>query len=121
MKHTTLDMLMYRRVKGVPFLSYEQGECLQAFARDWRTMKNNPNGAPAEPPHAAARLADAKERILAAQQRLGPTMFELVSRTAGMDLGLEETEKKMDLPARSAKIVLRVAAEQLLHFKIYSK
>lgn len=123
MNHSPLEMLIYRRVRGKPLLTLEQGECLLAFARDWRLLKSSDMSAAAltrKPAEAGntddlriVRVIDAKDRIVATRDRLGLTMFEVVSRVAGMEVGVEEVEKKLGIPARSAKLVIQIAAEQM--------
>ena len=129
MNHSPLEMLIYRRVRGKSLLTIEQGERMMAFARDWRLLKSSdipasalvrrPAEAPQKDDHRIVRVMDAKDRILATRDRLGPTMFEVVSRVAGMEIGMEQVEKKLEIPARSAKLVMRIAADQMA--SIYQK
>ncbi len=68
---------------------------------------------PAKPNTAEATL-DARARLRAAMEDLGPGLADIALRCCCFLEGLEVTEKKMGWSARSGKIVLRIALQRLV-------
>lgn len=62
---------------------------------------------------AAIRRLDAERSLNAAIHALGPDLAETVLRGVCHEEGMEEIEDRLDFPARSGKIVLRIALRTL--------
>lgn len=62
---------------------------------------------------AATRRLEAEEALAAAIRALGPDMAETVILAVCKEQGMEDIEEKLDYPARSGKIVLRIALNTL--------
>ena len=66
---------------------------------------------------AEARLS-ARTRFLVAIDSVGPELSDVLLRVCCFLEGIGEAERQMDWPARSGKIVLRIALDRLvLHYK----
>ncbi|MCB1331745.1 MAG: helix-turn-helix domain-containing protein [Maritimibacter sp.] len=61
----------------------------------------------------ATRRLEAEEALNAAIRALGPDMAETVILAVCQDLGMEDIEDRLEFPARSGKIVLRIALNML--------
>lgn len=82
-----------------------QADSLVRFVEDWLIANLDPRKNSAE-----------MKRVVEIQKMLGPTIFEFMVRSIGQCNGLEDTEKTCKIPARSGKILLRVASEHLVPF-----
>lgn len=60
-------------------------------------------------------------QVVAIQKALGPEMFDLLHDFLHVGTGLEQLEKNYSWPARSAKVVLVVALQQVQHFDLLTQ
>ncbi len=63
--------------------------------------------------HTATRRLEAEQGLSAAIRALGPDMAETVIMAVCREQGMEDIEDRLDYPARSGKIVLRIALATL--------
>jgi hypothetical protein len=83
--------------------------------RDWDRLVAGGISAGATGPgqSIATRRLDAERSLDAAMHALGPDLAETVLRGVCHEQGMEEIESRLDFPARSGKIVLRIALRTL--------
>lgn len=85
-----------------------------AITRDWERLvvgqvtTSKPSG-----DHAPTRRLEAEQSLAAAIRSLGPDLAETVLLGVCQERGMEEIEQRLDFPARSGKIVLRIALRSL--------
>ncbi|HEV2553816.1 MAG TPA: DUF6456 domain-containing protein [Bosea sp. (in: a-proteobacteria)] len=114
---------------GKPQISDEEFAAGERFRADWtlarlmaRTTMNwdaslapDGRGAGSRGPAAASDSAlAARQRVRQACDRLGPQLSGLVIDVCGFLKGLDAVERERGWPARSAKVVLRLALEALV-------
>jgi len=123
-----LSALARRRdKKGVPFLGdalvqagerlredFELAQMEDGTTQNWdHFLTAGTQTGPGAGGHAAAAPAQARARVHAALQNLGPGLSDVVLRCCCYLEGLETTEKRLGWSARSGKIVLRIALIRL--------
>lgn len=116
-----------RRGDGTPYLapelvaaamrfreSFELAQMGGPITRDWESLlrgrisaRQASNGA------GPTRRLEAERSLAAAIRALGPDLSESVIRAVCHEEGMEEIEDRLDFPARSGKIVLRIALRTL--------
>lgn len=64
----------------------------------------------------AGRRLDAQRRLLGALEFLGPELGDMALMTCCHQQGMEAAEKKLHMPARAGKYVLRIALNMLLRY-----
>ena len=119
--------LARRRDKtGAPYLSKELVDVGQRLRQDFQIAEPEAGvaedwrGALTDAPKfpLAKATMDARARVRAALEDLGPGLADVVLECCCLLEGLEVTEKKMGWSARSGKIVLRIALQRLrLHYE----
>jgi DNA-directed RNA polymerase specialized sigma24 family protein len=117
-----------RRADGEPWLppdlvaaafrfheTYEIARLGGAITHDWERLKvGRINGSgPALPAGRATRRLEAEESLAAAIRALGPDLTETVILSVCHEEGMEEIESRLGYPARSGKLVLRIALRRL--------
>lgn len=85
------------------------------LTRDWEALVAGrvANGAGRRPQGAPTRRLEAEEALSAAIRALGPDLAETVLMGVCQEQGMEDIEKRLAFPARSGKIVLRIALKML--------
>lgn len=84
---------------------------------DWDRLvagRVSSGGTRSAPGGAATRRLEAEEALAAAIRALGPDLAETVILAICREQGMEDVEERLDYPARSGKIVLRIALNTLL-------
>lgn len=129
-----LDWLRRRRGRnGEPMIdeaSYQAGERLRmdimlagllpGVTARWDAMPKT--GGPASPADATDRMVAARQRIRHAFDAVGSDFSDLLMDLCGFLKGLEVIERERQWPARSAKIVVRLALARLAeHYGIEMK
>lgn len=128
-----LNWLAQRKDRaGKPFLGPEQVEAGERLRRDFTSAGMTPcmtqgyDGVPVNSGHSRAFLGlnpaearlSARRRFLLAVDSVGPELSDVLLRVCCFLEGIGEAERQMDWPARSGKIVLRIALDRLvLHYK----
>lgn len=128
-----LNWLAQRKDRaGKPFLGPEQVEAGERLRRDFTSAGMTPrmtpgyDGVPVNTGHSRAFLGmnpaearlSARTRFLVAIDSVGPELSDVLLRVCCFLEGIGEAERQMDWPARSGKIVLRIALDRLvLHYK----
>lgn len=96
--------------------SWEIAQLGGAMTRDWDKLVagrvSSAGGRDASGGGATRRL-EAEQALSAAIRALGPDMAETVILAVCQEQGMEDIEQKLDYPARSGKIVLRIALNTL--------
>ena len=90
---------------------FEAAQLGPAVAQDWRRFL-----APAAstgPDAGAAGSAEARQRVRAALEALGPGLADVALRVCCFLEGIETCEKRMGWAARSGKVVLKIALDRL--------
>jgi len=122
-----LAWLARRKDKGGrPFLDAQQIEAGERFRRDieqaqlrqrvtanWDASASARRGGPATATPLADVALDARRRIARANASVGPDLAGLLTDVCGFLKGLEIVERERGWPARSGKIVLRIALDRL--------
>jgi hypothetical protein len=96
--------------------SWELAQIGGKMTQDWdRLVAGRIGGAHAkvDAGAAATRRLEAEEGLAAAIRALGPDMAETVILAVCQEQGMEDIEDRLDYPARSGKIVLRIALATL--------
>jgi hypothetical protein len=120
---------------GKPFLAREQVEAGERFRRDMeqaqirqRVTANWEASIAASRRGADAGVAvseiamDARKRLARAYEAVGPDLAGLLTDVCGYLKGLETVESERGWPARSGKVVLKIALDRLaLHYGIASE
>lgn len=85
------------------------------LTRDWEALVSGrvANGAGGGPQGAPTRRLEAEQALSAAIRALGPDLAETVLMGVCQEQGMEDIEKRLAFPARSGKIVLRIALKML--------
>ena len=86
------------------------------ITRDWDKLvagRVSSGGARVASGGGATRRLEAEQALNAAIRALGPDMAETVILAVCQDQGMEDVEDRLDFPARSGKIVLRIALHML--------
>lgn len=86
------------------------------LTRDWDRLLAGRvviGGSAAQAGAGATRRLEAEESLAAAIRALGPDLAETVIMGVCQDQGMEDIEGRLDFPARSGKIVLRIALRTL--------
>jgi len=114
-----------RGSEGTPFLAPEEVEAGERLREDFEIAQTGPRvaqdwqaflvpreghgrpGSPAEGPR------DARDRLAAALENLGPGLADVALRACCYLEGLEATERRMGWAARSGKVVLKIALQRL--------
>lgn len=116
-----------RRSDGSPYLSsdlvaaalrfqesYELAQMGETITRDWEGLVTGrvftDRAAQSSGP---TRRLEAEQNLAAAIHALGPDLAESVIRAVCHEEGMEDIEAQLDFPARSGKIVLRIALRAL--------
>lgn len=124
-----LAVLARRRDKdGKPFISrdlvragerlredFELAHLAPNISKDWETMRHDREPCVGAISSKTAPIA-AKQRVQAALETLGEGLADVVLRCCCYLEGMELTEKRMGWPARSGKVVLRIALMRLNAF-----
>ena len=133
-EESPLDWLRRRRDRnGEPMIdetSYQAGERLRTdimlagllpgVTARWDAMPKT--GGPASPGEATDRMVAARQRLRHAFDALGGDFSDLLLDLCGFLKGLEQIERERQWPARSAKIVVRLALARLAeHYGIESE
>lgn len=98
--------------------SWEIAQIGGGLTRDWNRLvagRVSAGGTPG-PGRAGAgatRRLEAEESLSAAIRALGPDLAETVIMAVCQEQGMEDIEQKLDYPARSGKIILRIALNTL--------
>jgi hypothetical protein len=91
---------------------YEQAQLLQRVTARWDAAAAARNGG--EGRVVVSDIAmDARERLSCVCEAVGPDLFGLLADVCGCLQGLETIESRRRWPARSGKVVLRIALERL--------
>jgi hypothetical protein len=108
---------------GAPFLSSAQAQAGARYAQDARLAQLSPRitsswsatgrGALMSGDNVSDVAMAARQRLITAHRALGPELAGLMIDACALHLGLATIEQNRCWPARSAKIVLRVALGQL--------
>lgn len=125
-----LNWLAHRKDRtGKPFLEPDQVEAGERLRRDFTSAGMTPrvtqgyDGVPVNAGrrgiflglnHAEAQLS-ARRRFLSAINSVGPELSDVLLRVCCFLEGIGEAERQLDWPARSGKIVLRIALDRLAH------
>jgi hypothetical protein len=124
-EESPLDWLRRRKGRdGQPMIdeaSYQAGERLRTdimlagllpgVTARWDGMPRS--GAPASPGEATDRMVAARQRLRSAFDAIGGDFSDLLLDLCGFLKGLEQIERERQWPARSAKIVVRLALARL--------
>lgn len=95
--------------------SYEIARMDGWITRDWdRLIAGRLTGTGRAAPAAPTRRLEAETSLAGAIRALGPDLAETVIMSVCQDQGMEAVEAKLDFPARSGKIVLRIALRTLV-------
>lgn len=131
-----LDWLRRRRdADGTPLIDAAAHEAGERLRRDLTVGGMLPSvtarwdgavasGGPAvrDPAAATDAMIAARQRVRQALDRLGPTFADLLVDLCGFLKGLETIERERRWPARSGKVVVRLALEQLArHYGLSSE
>jgi len=95
---------------------YEKALLAPQTTRNWDRMalaRSTQKGAPADGLAPSEAAWDAKKRITQAIKVVGPELSGVLIDVCCEQLGLEDCEKRNDLPKRSGKIILRMGLNQL--------
>jgi DNA-binding Lrp family transcriptional regulator len=93
---------------------FEQAQMGPRVAQNWeRFLTSRDRGSFGAPEGASARSMNARDRVMAALEALGPGLADIVFRVCCFLEGLETAEKRMGWTARSGKVVLRIALQRL--------
>lgn len=88
-----------------------------ALTRDWGALiagrVSSGSGGTGHPSGLATRRLEAEQSLEAAIRALGPELAETVLLGVCQEQGMEDIEKRLAFPARSGKIVLRIALRML--------
>ncbi|MBB3018637.1 hypothetical protein FHR70_001691 [Microvirga lupini] len=132
-EESPLDWLRRRRDRnGAPMIdetAYQAGERLRTdimlagllpgVTARWDAMPKT--GGPASPGEATDRMVAARQRLRHAFDAIGGDFSDLLLDLCGFLKGLEQIERERQWPARSAKIVVRLALARLAeHYGIES-
>lgn len=96
--------------------SWEIAQLGGAMTRDWDKLvagRVSSGGGRGASGGGATRRLEAEQALSAAIRALGPDMAETVILAVCREQGMEDIEQKLDYPARSGKIVLRIALNTL--------
>lgn len=98
--------------------SWEIARIGGGMTRDWEALlcgrvANAAGGAGRHPSGTPTRRLEAEESLAAAIRALGPDLAETVLLGVCEEHGMEDIEKRLTFPARSGKIVLRIALRML--------
>ncbi len=94
--------------------SYEIARMGGSLGTDWEGLVSGRiDGGPAIPGGGSTRRLQAQESLSAAIKALGPDLAETVILGVCHENGMEDIESRLDFPARSCKIVLRIALRSL--------
>jgi hypothetical protein len=133
-EESPLDWLRRRRDRnGEPMIdetSYQAGERLRTdimlagllpgVTARWDAMPKT--GGPASPGEATDRMVAARQRLRHAFDAVGSDFSDLLLDFCGFLKGLEQIERERQWPARSAKVVVRLALGRLAeHYGIESE
>ena len=133
-EESPLDWLRRRRDRnGEPLIdesSYQAGERLRTdimlagllpgVTARWDAMPKT--GGPASPGEATDRMVAARQRLRHAFDAVGGDFSDLLLDLCGFLKGLEQIERERQWPARSAKVVVRLALSRLAeHYGIESQ
>ncbi|WP_246498764.1 DUF6456 domain-containing protein [Microvirga soli] len=133
-EESPLDWLRRRRDRnGGPMIdeaSYQAGERLRTdimlagllpgVTARWDAMPKT--GGPASPGEATDRMVAARQRLRHAFDAVGSDFSDLLLDLCGFLKGLEQIERERQWPARSAKVVVRLALGRLAeHYGIESE
>jgi hypothetical protein len=133
-EESPLDWLRRRRDRnGEPMIdetAYQAGERLRTdimlagllpgVTARWDAMPKT--GGPASPGEATDRMVAARQRLRHAFDAIGGDFSDLLLDLCGFLKGLEQIERERQWPARSAKVVIRLALGRLAeHFGIESE
>ena len=133
-EESPLDWLRRRRDrKGTPMIdetAYQAGERLRTdimlagllpgVTARWDAMPKT--GGPASPGEATDRMVAARQRLRHAFDAIGGDFTDLLLDLCGFLKGLEQIERERHWPARSAKVVIRLALGRLAeHYGIESE
>ncbi|WP_246742478.1 DUF6456 domain-containing protein [Microvirga splendida] len=124
-EESPLDWLRRRRDRnGAPMIdetAYQAGERLRTdimlagllpgVTARWDAMPKT--GGPASPGEATERMVAARQRLRHAFDAIGGDFSDLLLDLCGFLKGLEQIERERQWPARSAKIVVRLALTRL--------
>ncbi|EIM25517.1 DUF6456 domain-containing protein [Microvirga lotononidis] len=124
-EESPLDWLRRRKGRdGEPMIdeaSYQAGERLRTdimlagllpgVTARWDGMPRS--GGPASPGEATERMVAARQRLRSAFDAIGGDFSDLLLDLCGFLKGLEQIERERQWPARSAKIVVRLALTRL--------
>lgn len=122
-----LTALARRRDKGgQPFLAdelvhvgerlredFELGQMGPKVTQNWDSFLTTHDQSHVSPSGPSTAPSDARARVAAALQDLGPGLADVALRCCCFLEGLETTEKRLGWSARSGKIVLRIALTRL--------
>ena len=95
---------------------FERAQCLKGDMGGWDRLKfgtQHKNRHPSARMMITDAMIDAKKRLLAAVETVGPELSAVLFDVCCYQLGLADTEKKNNLPKRSGKVVLRMGLNQL--------
>ena len=83
---------------------------------DWQRPVYVDGGASGQVPDAPAHVLDARRKLQAALDHLGPGLAETALAVCCQDMGLEGIEQNFALPKRSAKLLLKLSLMRLSVF-----
>jgi uncharacterized protein DUF6456 len=117
---------------GTPFLDHFEVEAGERLRRDYTMAGLSPNvtadwmgmlahvdkgqAAPGSQADLPVLMLDARRRVEKALNFVGPGLSDIVLETCCHLVGLEEAERLLSWPQRSAKIVLKIGLGRLAHF-----
>lgn len=115
-------LALKRDIEGVPAITeaqflagerlrvdYTLGRLEQQVTADWQRIARS--GTP--PDMLTERVLAARQRLYAALDAVGPELSGILLEICCLCSGLEQAERRLELPARSGKAVLRMALTRL--------
>ena len=93
---------------------FEQAQLGPRVAQNWeKFLTSRETGAFGSSQSGSDRSFNARDRVMAALEALGPGLADIVFRVCCFLEGLETAEKRMGWSARSGKVVLKIALQRL--------